>query len=118
MIKKVWDEVDTFYNEEPDESRRDNAREWGVVYITIGGPTELSGKITGVNNAVLAGASVLLVQSDAETETDANGDFDMSTTFIGNAVLRISAPGYVTQDKPITIVEGNAMVINAQLVPV
>ena len=42
VIKKVWDEVETYYNEEPAESMRDNAREWGVKYATLGDPTQVS----------------------------------------------------------------------------
>ena len=34
VIKKVWDEVETFWNEEPTESMRRKTREWGVVYIS------------------------------------------------------------------------------------
>ena len=33
VILKVWDDVATFYNEEPRERQHDRAREWGVVYI-------------------------------------------------------------------------------------
>jgi hypothetical protein len=32
VIRKVWDEVETFYNEHSAPSRRRKAREWGVVY--------------------------------------------------------------------------------------
>ncbi|MBK5285246.1 MAG: hypothetical protein JJE25_07560, partial [Bacteroidia bacterium] len=34
VIKKIWDEVETFYNEEEAPSKRRKAREWGVVYVS------------------------------------------------------------------------------------
>ena len=40
VIKKVWDEVETFYNEESVESMRGKASEWGVQYIIIKPPSK------------------------------------------------------------------------------
>jgi len=34
VIKKIWDEVETFYNEEKAPSRRRKGREWGIVYTS------------------------------------------------------------------------------------
>ncbi|MFN0274494.1 MAG: carboxypeptidase-like regulatory domain-containing protein [Chitinophagales bacterium] len=118
VIKKVWDEVETFYNEESDESRRENAREWGVVYITTGGPTDITGKATNATNQPVQGLTVLLVESDTETDGDENGDYKITTTLLGEATLRFSAPGFADQDKPITITEGQAMVVNVVMVAV
>jgi hypothetical protein len=58
IIKKVWDEAETFFNEETPESKRANARLWGVVYVTEGPPATLTGLVkdplgAAVPNALL-----------------------------------------------------------------
>ena len=34
VVEKVWDEVETFYNEETPASIRRKAREWGIIYVS------------------------------------------------------------------------------------
>jgi len=98
VIKKVWDEVETYYNEEAIQSKRANAREWGVVYIS---DTRIS--ITGrVVNAVansplpmpVGNATVVIIEADDTTITNAAGEFDLKTGMTGTATIEITADGF------------------------
>jgi len=81
-IKKVWDELEAFFNEETDESRRENMREWGVVYITVGESKVLSGVVT-YNALPGAGLRVRLKSGRNESICNATGGYSLSTTLMG-----------------------------------
>lgn len=83
VIKKVWDELDTFYNEETDESRRENMREWGVVYITVGDAKVLSGTVS-YNGAPAAGFQVRFKRGRNISQTTATGAYSLNTRLMGN----------------------------------
>lgn len=82
VIKKVWDELETFYNEESVESSRDNCREWGVVYITVGSEKTLSGTVT-YNGAPGAGLVVKFKTGKNKSTVSGTGAYSLNTTLMG-----------------------------------
>lgn len=80
-ILKVWDELEAFYNDETDESRRENMREWGVVYITVGDNKVMSGTVT-YNGAPGAGLRVRFKNGRNESLCTAAGGYSLSTTLM------------------------------------
>jgi len=90
LIKRVWDEVETFYGEEAPESMRENARQWGVVYITEGPSAILTGLVKNGAGAPQAGKTVTLVQTGATAVTNAEGRYEISTKQVGAATLRVT----------------------------
>lgn len=112
VIKKVWDEVETFWNEEPIESMRKKAREWGLVYVSDEKPALLSGIVKDKDTAApVEGATLTIISSDEATVTDATGAFTLKTGTDEAQVLRIEKAGYITKDMNLTIVLGVDMVI-------
>jgi len=106
VIRKVWDEVEAFYNEETIESKRENARQWGVVYISDAKIT-ISGIVTGENPAgdvIIQGATALLVEAEKEATSGADGVFEMETGYSGTATLQVTATGYLPYEQVFEIV--------------
>jgi hypothetical protein len=98
VIGKIWDEAETFYNEETPASRRRKCRDWGVVY-----ESDIPNIIhTLVKNSAdstpVAGATILIVETDKSFVTDATGNVDVKTNVIQEVTLRVSATDFVTQD--------------------
>jgi hypothetical protein len=83
VIRKIWDELEAHYNEETPESRRENMREWGVVYITIGSSKVLSGTVT-YNGAPGAGLSVRFKSGKSASICTAAGGYTLTTTLMGD----------------------------------
>lgn len=82
VIRKIWDEIETHYNEESEESRRDNCREWGIVYITVGNQKTLSGTVT-YNGAPGAGLQVRFKRGRNSSIVTAAGGYTLSTNLMG-----------------------------------
>lgn len=83
VIRKIWDELEAFYNEETDESRRENMREWGVVYVTTGNPKVLSGTVT-YNGAPGVGLVVRFKRGKNKTTANAAGAYSLNTSLMGD----------------------------------
>jgi len=123
VIKKVWDEVETFYNEEEKDSQRANAREWGVVYITIGiKPSIISGTMLDANTNLplpqSANPEVYLAGPDITAQVGADGTYLIETTFIGTSNITGLGIGYEDNVKPINVVEGSDNDVGFVMVPV
>ena len=88
VIKKVWDELETFYNEESDESRRDNCREWGVVYVTVGSEKAMSGTVT-YNGAPGAGLVVKFKTGKNKSTVSGTGGYSLNTTLMGTQAVLV-----------------------------
>jgi len=103
VIKKIWDETETHFNEESIESKRANAREWGVIYIS----TEafiVSGtlKVTATGLPPAEGL-ITLVETGKEGEyVAATGAFTLTTGLTGEGTLHIVSAGL--PDKDVVIV--------------
>ena len=110
VIKKVWDEVETFWNEQPTESLRRKSREWGVVYISDDKLTAITGIIKNkADGSLIDAATITIVSSDEATNTDATGAFTLKTGTEDAQVLHIEKTGYVAKDINITVVLGVAI---------
>jgi len=115
LVLKIWDEVETFFNEETIESKRRKAREWGVVYVSTQKST-ISGKITDAATGLpLMNVNVALLESDNIVQTDISGKYTLSTTYTGTGTLEFTLDTYVTQTIPVEIAEASTLTQNAQL---
>jgi hypothetical protein len=99
VIKKVWDEVETFYNEEPIASKRANAREWGVIYVSDEAATELKLTVVeitapGADPVAIEGAQGLFIPTDEEGTSDGSGNLRVTVHYEGSGTLRIMHPEY------------------------
>jgi len=90
LIKRVWDEVETFYGEEEPSSKRENARRWGVIYISTAQAT-LTGlvKEAGVPRP---DTDVTLDQTGTVVRTNSEGRYTIVTNLIGDATLSVHGP--------------------------
>lgn len=112
IVRKVWDEVDTFYNELPLESRRGYARLWGVIYV---GRKRIAA--TGVLVVAAPGdippdysrASVELLQTGEKATVKKNGIFTLHTGYAGTGELLICMPGHADMTVPVTLGKENAV---------
>jgi len=89
FIKRMWDEIDAGYSEDPDPgSRRDKARAWGVVYVSRGQVISVNGLINP-----LAIGEVPAVEGVTPSPT-LIGKFKNTTAVGSGVVLRFYfAPG-------------------------
>ena len=100
VVKKIWDEVETFYNEESDESRRANCRLYGVVYVSDT-RIQLTGQAVALVSNIatpLPLAIMTLLQTGETDNADTNGDFILKTGFTGTGTVRIECTGYIPQE--------------------
>jgi len=117
IILKIWDEVETFFNEEPITSKRRKAREWGVMYISTVKTTIRGKGRHAVTADPLAGMSARLVETNESAVTDAAGNFELKTGFIGQGNMEFAKPTFVTETKTIDIPEGGDLMQDVNLQP-
>jgi len=123
VIKKVWDEVETYYNEEVKESQRANAREWGVVYITTGiKPSIISGTmLNAVTNLPLpqsANPEVYMEGPDLTASVNADGSYSIETTYLGTSNITGLGIGFDDNVKTVNVVEDSANDVGFIMTPV
>lgn len=109
LIKKIWDEVETFFNEEEPESMRQNARQWGVQYVTIGEKATVTLTITDSQTPAQPVVGATVKQSDTGTErvTNAQGVVVFETQVFGEDVkFEISADGFLEKVISLNYAEG------------
>ena len=92
LIKRIWDEVETFYGEEDAPSKRENARRWGVIYVTEGNVATLTGLVKDTEGNPVAGIVVTLLQTSATATTNPEGRYALQTNLIGTATLTAHGP--------------------------
>jgi len=118
VIRKVWDEVEAFYNEEDKESQRANAREWGVVYISVGQtPSELTVILKDANTQDALAGEVYLDGPDQTIEVDASGTATEEVNFIGLTNATAEAAGYSDQTQILEMEEGGNYTLTFLLTP-
>lgn len=106
LIKRVWDEVETFYGEETIESKRANARLWGVIYVTEGLPATLTGLVKTAAGAAVAGATITMDESNATATTNSEGRYTLETIVLGQVTLHSqTSASTATGSQTITIPE-------------
>jgi hypothetical protein len=115
LILRIWDEVETAFNDEPIESKRRKAREWGVVYVSTQKAT-ITGMVTdSVSGNPLQNVNVALVESEEIVQTDEEGRYTLKTNYTGEGNLEFSLEGYTTQTIPVTIEEGGELTQDVSL---
>jgi len=106
VIKKVWDEVETFYNEEEASSQRQNAREWGVIYVLKGSNKTISGKVFDIDtNLPIAGAKIFFANGNNSVLSDDEGNYSITTTLMSAQRLLAESDLYDNYDETVTLVE-------------
>ena len=91
VIKKIYDEAETTFNEEEPESQRADCRLWGVIYISIGNDTAITVQLKHLaNDLPIVGAGVKLVEAAGKIIlTNAQGIALFNTKVVGDATLAI-----------------------------
>ena len=116
LLLRIWDEVETAYNDEPIESKRRKAREWGVVYVSTQKAT-ITGLVTdSATSNPLQNVNVALIESEEIVQTDEEGRYTLKTSYTGEGNLEFSLEGYTTQTIPVTIEEGGELTQDVSLV--
>ena len=70
--------------------------------------TALSGKVTGANDQPIPGVTVYVLNTNVGASTDADGAFALGSLPAGTYKIQVSAIGYATQERTITVGEGSA----------
>lgn len=118
LILRMWNEAETAYDNESMESKRRNAREWGVVYVSTT-KTNITGTVRdAASGTPLVGVNVTLVETEHTVQTDDGGNYLLDTTFVGTGTMEFAFEGYVTQNISVEVPEGGAVELNAKLVKV
>lgn len=126
VILKVWNEIETAFDEGNKASMRRRAREWGVTYIPTPGqapsPDEFSitGKITEQGtNAPVNEAEILVVETATTVLSDSNGDYFIGTLPPGTYTLQITKALHEVETIPGVVVTAAAITtLNVSLAPV
>jgi len=106
VIKKLWDEAETFYNEEPIASRRRKCREWGVVYISdIPNIIHLT-VLNVADDSPLFEADAEVTETGDHFLTDGAGKTDVKTTLAEQATLHVTHADFVAQDAVVDFTAG------------
>jgi hypothetical protein len=117
VIKKVWDEVETFFNEETPASKRRNSREWGVVYLS---DIDLTFNFTvtdSVTNAPIASVIIDLEETGNTITTDAAGAGQMISKISDECNFKFTHPDYVVQEVNVLLPTGTTVfAVNVALV--
>ena len=114
VMVKVWDEVETYFNEESIESMRANAREWGVVYVSDAPVATITGRVVQVTGGVstpLEGVEVLIEDTEESTTTAADGTFSIVTHGISDVTLLFRLAGYPDKEVNAKVVQGEVIVL-------
>lgn len=109
VVRKIWDEVETYFNEETIESKRANAREWGVVYVSDSAVATVTGRVVQIAGGVTTpvnGATVLIIETEESVTTAADGLFSITSDGLGEVTVHFTAAGFADKDVVITLTEG------------
>lgn len=106
VIKKVWDEVETFYNEEENSSKRRKCREWGVVYVSDVEHTFNLIVVDKNNNDAIDDVIIVLLET-GNTSISANGGRAViKSTIVDEATFRFTHPIYETLEMVVPMPTG------------
>ena len=90
LILRIWDEVESYYNNETMESKRANAREWGVVYVSTGKTTEIALTVLDAEGKPAVGLAVKLTEGRITGTTNAEGLVEITTNLYGELTVEIT----------------------------
>lgn len=109
VIKKIWDETETRFNEETPASKRRKAREFGVVYIS---DIEMTINLT-VNDSItgnpVADVNCLIIETGTDRNTNAAGIVQLLTKAEGGVTIHTSHPDYVDKDTTLEFIDGQTV---------
>ncbi len=101
LSKKVWDEVETYYDGGTIESRRKNSRMWGVIYLSSGVPILISGHIMEIIAGApvpIVGVNILVVETEETSISGAEGVIAQKVLATGTVTIRFSFPDFKDKD--------------------
>lgn len=117
VIKKVWREVEVFYNELPRPAMREHARRWGVIYARKGYKKKVTGMITDYETGIpLERVQLKLTEGRKKTITSIDGKFILSTSLMEEQKLTATLAGYKTVETEIILHENRETVCNIRMV--
>ena len=106
VIKKIWDEAETFYNEETASSKRRKCREWGVIYLSdIPNVIHLT-VLDIADDSPVFEADAEETDSGDHFLTDGAGKVDVKTGLPESATLHITHPDFTAQDATVDFTTG------------
>lgn len=117
VIKKVWDEVETFFNHEPPPSLRDNARQWGVVYVSNGAKVAITFNVSGGTLPQILQTRIIMKETGHKEVPDYESKAVFNTTILGPVEFIVKTPGFVTQIIPVLLDIETPQTINVVLQP-
>ncbi len=107
IIKRVWNEVETYYCEGTRERMRKHARDWGVHYAHKGGEKKLHGTITDAATGLpMGGVKVQFENGNNKAYTNAQGKFTLVTNLLHSQTLLAKRSGYSDTEIVIELKEG------------
>lgn len=115
LILRMWDEVETAFNDEDASSKRRKAREWGVVYVSTQRRSIVGRVTSAVTGKPLSAVLVTLVEAESTTQTDADGTYVLHTNFTGHGNLEFVLAGYIKQTIAVYVTEGDVLTQDVRL---
>lgn len=117
VIKKVWREVEIFYNEQPRPSMREHARRWGVIYARKGSKKKVTGTVTDHETGMpLERVQIKLAEGRKKVSTSIDGKFMLTTSLMEEQKLTATLAGYTTVETEIILHENRETVCNIKMV--
>ena len=117
VIKKVWREVEIYYNEQPRPSMREHARRWGVEYARKGYKKKVTGIITDSETGLpLERVQVKLSHGRKKIITAIDGKFMLTTSLMDEQKLTATHNDYKPVETEITLYENRDTVCNIGMV--
>jgi hypothetical protein len=117
IVKKAWDEVETHYDEGTIESKRKNAREWGVLYVTIGNPVPITAHIVEMvlgAPVAIVGVKAFIADTEEVAYSISEGALLLKTTATGAVIITLSMDGFA--NKYITVEIDNSNPIDLGII--
>jgi hypothetical protein len=118
VIRKVWDEVETYYNEDGVENMRNNAAEWGVIYITVGEITQVTFSAIHFTTSAPEQDVKFKIESTGKVYESHNADsVTAETRIVGETIVIAEKPGFIIEQQRVTIIEGQPLAVQFKLEP-
>lgn len=115
LILRMWDEVETAFNDEEASGKRRRAREWGVVYVSTQRRSIIGRVTSAVTGKPLSTVLVTLVETESSIQTNADGTYVLHTNFTGHGNLEFVLAGYITQTIGVYVSEGDILTQDVSL---